>query len=117
MAGRLREHKIKYWKARLWDRFPSLKRKRPRYSGKEQTDSDFIIFHKGLMEIKEFLIRTSSDQLYYLFIIIIIIILILNHFPGTHAPRLSTFSRIPRFSSNSVNYVERATRVQFSDNC
>ena len=93
----------------------------PRYSGKEQTDSDFVIFHKGLMEIKlnkEILIRTSSDQLYYLFIIIIIIIiLILNHFPGTQAPRLSTFSRIPRFSSDSVNYVERATRVQFSDNC
>ena len=39
------------------------KRKRLRCSGKEQIDSDYIIFHKGLMEIKELLIRTSSNQL------------------------------------------------------
>ena len=55
------------------------------------------------MEIKELLIRTSSDQLYNLFIFIIIIIIIIFrvHTPRiVHTPRLSTFSRIPRFSSN-----------------
>ena len=54
------------------------------------------------MEIKELLIRTSSDQLYNLFIFIIIIIIIFRvHTPRiVHTPRLSTFSRITRFSSN-----------------
>ena len=54
------------------------------------------------MEIKELLIRTSSDQLYNLFIFIIIIIIIFRvHTPRiVHTPRLSTFSRIPRFLSN-----------------
>ena len=51
--------------------------------------------------MKELLIRTSSDQLYNLFIIIIIIIIFRLHTPRiVHTPRLSTFSRIPRFSSN-----------------
>lgn len=54
------------------------------------------------MEIKELLMRTSSDQLYNLFIFIIIIIIVFRvHTPRiVHTPRLSTFSRITRFSSN-----------------
>ena len=53
------------------------------------------------MEIKELLIRTSSDQLYNLFIFIIIIIVFRVHTPRiVHTPGLSTFSRITRFSSN-----------------
>ena len=52
------------------------------------------------MEIKELLIRTSSDQLYNLFIIIIIIVFRVHTPRIVHTPRLSTFSRITRFSSN-----------------
>ena len=54
------------------------------------------------MEIKELLIRTSSDQLYNLFIFIIIIIVFRVHTPRiVHTPRLqSTFLRIPRLSRN-----------------
>ena len=53
------------------------------------------------MEIKELLIRTSSDQLYNLFIFIIIIIVFRVHTPRiVLTPRLSTFPRITRFSSN-----------------